>query len=153
MAPMRAIFCVLAAFLALIAPALAQDANSPDAALAQLLAEARTQCATPGIDRLVRIVCSGKIRVGARDFYPLFSLRSGDKREGYEVDVADAIAEKLGVDEDIVRVNAATRIPLLAEDRVDFVIATMGHNTQRDSQVRFIRPHYYQSEKIGRAHV
>ena len=88
MAPMRAIFCVLAAFLALIAPALAQDANSPDAALAQLLAEARTQCATPGIDRLVRIVCSGKIRVGARDFYPLFSLRSGDKREGYEVDVA-----------------------------------------------------------------
>ena len=146
MAPMRAIFYALTAFFALIAPALAEDANSPDAALARLLAEARTQCATPDIDRLVRIVCSGKIRVGARDFYPLFSLRSGDKREGYEVDVADAIADKLGVDEEIIRVNAATRIPLLAEDRVDFVIATMGHNTQRDNQVRFIRPHYYQSE-------
>lgn len=146
MASMRATLCILAALLALVSPAPAQDASSPDAALARLLAEARAQCATPDIDRLVRIVCSGKVRVGARDFYPLFSLRSGDKREGYEVDVADAIAEKLGVDEEIVRVNAATRIPLLAEDRVDFVIATMGHNTQRDSQVRFIRPHYYQSE-------
>ena len=40
------------------------------------------------------------------------------------------------------------RIPLLAEDRIDLVIATMGHNTQRDGQVRFIRPHYYRSETI-----
>ena len=46
------------------------------------------------------------------------------------------------------RVNAASRIPLLAEDRIDLAIATMGHNTQRDGQVRFIRPHYYQSETI-----
>ena len=146
MVPLRAISGVLAVLLALALPAAAQDAGSPDDALARLLAEARTQCATPTVDRLVRIVCSGKVRVGARDFYPLFSLRSGNKREGYEVDVADAIADKLGVDEELVRVNAATRIAMLAEDRVDFVIATMGHNTQRDSQVRFIRPHYYQSE-------
>ena len=52
----------------------------------------------------------------------------------------------LGVDVDFVRVNAATRIPLLAEDRIDLAIATMGHNTQRDGQARFIRPHYYRSE-------
>ena len=57
-----------------------------------------------------------------------------------------AIAQRLGVEVEFVRVNAATRIPLLAEDRIDLVIATMGHNTQRDGQVRFIRPHYYQSE-------
>ncbi len=60
--------------------------------------------------------------------------------------MALAIGRMLGVDVDFVRVNAATRIPLLAEDRIDLAIATMGHNTQRDSQVRFIRPHYYRSE-------
>ena len=54
----------------------------------------------------------------------------------------------LGVDVDFVRVNAASRIPLLAEDKIDMVIATMGHNTQRDGQVRFIRPHYYRSETV-----
>src|SRR6185503_16689229 len=61
-------------------------------------------------------------------------------------DVALAIGRMLGVDVDFVRVNAATRIPLLAEDRIDLAIATMGHNTQRDGQARFIRPHYYRSE-------
>jgi polar amino acid transport system substrate-binding protein len=35
---------------------------------------------------------------------------------------------------------------MLAEDRIDLIIATMGHNTERDHEVRFVRPHYYQSE-------
>ena len=103
-------------------------------------------CAQPNVDRLIKILCGKKIRVGIRDYYPLFATRAGEKREGYEVDVALAIGRMLGVDVDFVRVNAATRIPLLAEDRIDLAIATMGHNTQRDDQARFIRPHYYRSE-------
>ena len=47
-----------------------------------------------------------------------------------------------------VPVRAATRIAALAEGEVDLVVATMGHNTQRDAQARFIRPHYYRSETI-----
>ena len=62
--------------------------------------------------------------------------------------MAKAIAEKLGVTAEFIKVTPANRISLLAEDRIDLVIATMGHNTQRDSQARFIRPHYYQSESI-----
>src|SRR6185295_11880156 len=76
----------------------------------------------------------------------LFATRDGDERSGYEVDVAHAIAKRLGVAVEFHRVNAASRIPQIADDRIDLVIATMGHNTQRDGQVRFIRPHYYQSE-------
>ena len=34
------------------------------------------------------------------------------------------------------------------ESRIELIVATMGHNTQRDGQVRFIRPHYYRSETI-----
>ncbi|MFO1162125.1 MAG: transporter substrate-binding domain-containing protein [Reyranellaceae bacterium] len=137
--------------LAFILPAArAQTAAAPDAALAQLLEAARAtmpaSCSQPNVDRLIKILCAKRIRIGVRDYYPLFATRSGDKREGYEVDVALAIGRMLGVEVEFVRVNAATRIPLLAEDRIDLVIATMGHNTQRDSQVRFIRPHYYQSE-------
>lgn len=127
-----------------------QVAGSPDAALQRLLEAARSgmpgSCTRADADRLIRILCAKRIRIGVRDYYPLFAMRTGDKREGYEVDVALAIGRMLGVEVEFVRVNAATRIPLLAEDRIDLVIATMGHNTQRDSQVRFIRPHYYQSE-------
>jgi ABC-type amino acid transport substrate-binding protein/ABC-type amino acid transport system permease subunit len=133
-------------------PAWAREPLSPDAALAHLLETARNAgpeaCAAPDADRLVRIVCTGHIRVGLRDYYPLFSMRIGSIRKGYEVDVAEALAARLGVAVEQTRVNAASRIPLLAEDRIDLIIATMGHNTQRDSQVRFIRPHYYRSETI-----
>ena len=125
-------------------------AETPDEALKALLAQARAglpgACEQPGVDRLVHILCAKRIRIGIRDFYPLFAERRDERRVGYEVDIAEAIARMLGVQVEFVRVNAATRVSILAEDRADLVIATMGHNTQRDRQVRFIRPHYYRSE-------
>lgn len=137
--------------LGLVLPiAQAQVAGSPDAALQRLLETARSgmpgSCTQADADRLIRILCAKRIRIGVRDYYPLFSTRTGETRQGYEYDVALAIGRMLGVEVEFVRVNAATRIPLLAEDRIDLTIATMGHNTLRDGQVRFIRPHYYQSE-------
>jgi polar amino acid transport system substrate-binding protein len=130
-------------------PASAQSpAQSPDAELAKLLNEARASCSQPATDRLARILCGGRIRMGVRDYYPLFATHDNNTRRGFEIDVADAVAAKLGVEADFTRVNAANRIPLLAEDRIDVVIATMGHNTQRDGQVRFVRPHYYRSETV-----
>lgn len=149
---MRRLFRALVVVAALLtmAPLHAQQDKSPDAALARLLQGARATlpgaCSQPNADQLIRILCAGRIRVGIRDYYPLFATRTGETREGYEVDVALAIGRKLGVEVEFVRVNAATRIALLAEDRIDLAIATMGHNTQRDGQARFIRPHYYRSE-------
>ncbi len=125
-------------------------ATSPDEALQRLLDEARAAlpeaCADPSADGLIRVLCAGQIRVGVRGNYPLFSTGEGDQRVGYDVDVARAIAARLGVEPEWVHVRAATRISALAEGRADVVIATMGHNTRRDAEARFIRPHYYRSE-------
>ncbi len=151
---MRSTPVVLTALIVLVLiaawPLSAQPDKSPDAAMARLLQAARATlpggCSQANADRLIKILCAKRIRIGIRDYYPLFATRNGEAREGYEVDVALAIGQTLGVEVEFVRVNAATRIPLLAEDRVDLVIATMGHNTQRDGQARFIRPHYYRSE-------
>lgn len=129
-------------------------AETPDGALDSLIAEARSEAGMPGtcaqtdLDRLVRIYCDGQIRAGIREKYPLFGTREGTERSGYDIDVARAVAARLGVEPVFTRVKAATRIPLLEEDKIDMVVATMGHNTQRDGQVRFIRPHYYQSETV-----
>ena len=150
-AVIRAVAGAVAGLLAAFSAEAQQDGrpigrDSPDTALARLLQEARAGCARPGADRLTKILCSGHMRIGVREFYPLFGTREGEVRLGYEPDIARAIAAKLGVAIDFSRVNAASRIPLLAEDRIDLTIATMGHNTQRDSQARFILPHYYRSE-------
>lgn len=128
--------------------------NSPDAALVRVLDDARAAAAAPGgcsaanADRLVRILCSGTIDIGVREEYPLFGIRHGTVREGYEIDVARTVAHRLGVKVKFAKVKAATRIPMLADGSIDLVIATMGDNTQREGQVHFIRPHYYRSESI-----
>ncbi len=134
-------------------PLPARAEASPDAALTQLLAAAHAEatpskCAERGIDRLVRIMCSGHIRIGVRDEYPLFATHTGATWQGYEIDIARAVGQKLGVAVDFVSVKAATRVPVVASGGVDLVIATMGDNTQRETQVRFIRPHYYRSETM-----
>ena len=149
----RATVLVVLALLAAFAawPLHAQSAHSPDAALARLLKDARAKlpgaCTQPQADRLIKILCAKRIRIGVRDYYP--AVRHAQRRRARRATrsmSALAIGRMLGVEVEFIRVNAATRIPLLAEDRIDLVIATMGHNTQRDGQVRFIRPHYYQSE-------
>lgn len=154
--PSCALFRVLvliAGLLAAVTSQAQQDA-SPDATLVRLLAVARATAAVPGgcaqlgIDRLVRIFCDKQIRVGVRENYPLFGTFESETRKGYDIDVARAIARYLKVDIAFSRVMPANRIALLADDRIDLTIATMGHNTQRDGQARFIRPHYYQSETI-----
>jgi polar amino acid transport system substrate-binding protein len=152
----RALFwlLVIAAGLLAAAPKPATADNSPDTALTRLLDEARADaaspgtCAKPGIDRLVRILCTGQIRVGVRVEYPLFGAFADGVPHGYEIDVAKEIARKLGVKAKFIKVKAATRVPMVADDSIDVAIATMGDNTQRETQIRFIKPHYYRSETI-----
>ncbi|MBW4024398.1 MAG: transporter substrate-binding domain-containing protein [Proteobacteria bacterium] len=121
---------------------------TPDAALQSILSAARaaaaTSCADPA-DQLVRILCAGTIRVGVRDDYPPFAAAAAGGRSGFEVAVATRIAAALGVSPTFVTVTPADRIALLAENRIDLAIATMGDTTLRDGQARFIRPHYYAS--------
>jgi ABC-type amino acid transport substrate-binding protein/ABC-type amino acid transport system permease subunit len=140
---------VLLVLLGAVGPA---RALSPDEALQDLLNGARSQlpgaCGEESADLLIHILCAGEIRVGIRGNYPLFATSQGDDRAGYDVDVARAIAARLGVEPRWVYVRAATRISALAEGEADVVIATLGHNTRRDAEARFIRPHYYRSETI-----
>lgn len=143
-----------AACLLVAAPMLARAEQSPDQALSRLLDEARAVATAPGgcsqtdIDRLVGIFCADHIRIGVRKDYPLFGARVDGKRQGYEIDVARAIAKRLGVAVNFINVKPATRVPMLADGSIDVAIATMGDNTQRRTQLRFIRPHYYRSETV-----
>lgn len=142
------------ALILLLLPLSAQAASvsSPDAALQKLLAQERAgvpqTCAAPP-DRLVGILCAGTIRIGVRDNYPPFAVMdAAGHRAGFEIAVAQRVAQALGVTATLVTVSPADRIAALAENRIDLVIATMGDTTLRDGQARFIRPHYYASHTL-----
>ena len=149
----------LAALLLLLAgqggPATAA-APAIEARIEALLQAARAEAATANCERLddslSRILCQGSITIGVRNNYPGFAVseqaRLGATRSGYEIDVARAIASRIGVAPSFTSVNPASRIAMLKEGRLDLVLATMGHTLQRDGQVNFIRPHYYQSRTV-----
>jgi ABC-type amino acid transport substrate-binding protein len=119
--------------------------------LQQLLLDARvakgSDC-TLEADALSRVLCSGQLRVGVRTNYPPYAWRQDGSPQGFELDLARQLARLLGLEAQFTVVTPANRIALLGEGRIDVTIATMGHTTQRDREVLFVRPHYYQSQTV-----
>jgi ABC-type amino acid transport substrate-binding protein/ABC-type amino acid transport system permease subunit len=147
----RAALLLLTALLFFHHDARAQADPVADRAMAaatRILAMAKAGgCAGTPADVLVRVLCARRLTVGLRTYYPGFSVR--DDRggfNGFEPDIARRIAAFLGVELVLRAVDPKTRIPMLGDGSVDLVISTMGHSVQRDAEVRFIRPHYYQSQ-------
>ena len=56
---------------------------------------------------------------------------------GYDVDMANLIAEKMGVKVELVPVTSANRIPYLQTKKVDLVISSLGKNPDREKVIDF----------------
>lgn len=147
---MRSVMAIVLAVMAVFAFA-TTNARAQEAE--RMLADARAalpaNCAElPEIDRLGAILCSGEMRIGVRTGYPRFAEGRDGERTGFEIDLAQDLAARLGVELVLEQVTPVTRLSALADGSIDLVIATMGHNTVRDANARFILPHYYSSETI-----
>jgi polar amino acid transport system substrate-binding protein len=67
---------------------------------------------------------------------------------GYEVDIAQAIAKKLGVKLSFKQLAVAARIPELQQGRVDILAASLTHNKERESQVDFSLTTFVTGQKV-----
>ena len=56
---------------------------------------------------------------------------------GYEVDLCEAVAKKIGVPTQIKQLSVAARIPELQQGRVDILAATLTHTKEREAVVDF----------------
>lgn len=93
---------------------------------------------------------AGKLRVGVKADVPNFGLQDAatGEFEGMEIDLAYALAERIGLSKDDVSfeaVTAKTRGPLLDNGQIDVVIATFTIKPERLEQWNFSNP-YYQDE-------
>ena len=113
-----------------------------------VLENAGKSACQPPMDALERMRCSGKLNIGLRADYPPYSSIKDGQFIGFEADMARQLATRLGVKPEFSTVTPANRIALLGEGRVDVSIATIGHTQQRDAEVLFVRPHYYQSQTV-----
>ena len=98
---------------------------------------------------LERIVESGKIRIGmSGDQAPLNAIsRSGDFI-GLEVDLANLIAEAMGVDVEFVQTPFPDLLPALKASSVDIVMSGMSITPERSLEAVFVGPYMISGKSI-----
>lgn len=67
---------------------------------------------------------------------------------GYDVDLANAVAKKLGVKLTIKQLAVAARIPELEQGRVDLLAASLTHNKERESKIDFSLTTFVTGQKV-----
>lgn len=84
----------------------------------------------------------GTVRVGVLvDFPPFGIMNTENQPDGYDADVARRLAEKMGVEIELVPVTGPNRIPYLQTGKIDMVIASLSITPERAEQVLFSDPY------------
>ena len=101
-------------------------------------------------DQLADIKKKGEIVFGVLGTDEPNSFVDPKTREivGYEVDIAKAIAQKIGVKPVFKQLAVAARIPELTEGRVDVLAASLTHNKERESQIDFSLTTFVTGQKV-----
>lgn len=92
--------------------------------------------------QLNKVLDRGTLRVAVLPDFPPWSVQtpSGDF-EGYEVDLANELANAMGVDLELVSTDGTSRLPLLESDRVDVNISAFTATNERAVSVGFTIPY------------
>ena len=117
------------------------------AAMAGLLAAPASsfaeQCAN---DVWNEVMKRGKIVVGVKADYKPWGYRdTSGAIVGMEVDMAQDVADAMGVDLELVAVQSSNRMQFLEQGKVDMFIATMSDRPDRRKIVGITQPNYYTS--------
>ncbi len=95
-------------------------------------------------DTLQEIKDRGKLIVGVKgDSKPWGFLDPSGEPIGMEIELAQDVADRLGVELEPVIVLSSNRIQFLEQGRVDMLIATMYDTERRRRVIDMIEPHYY----------
>ncbi|MBA2311702.1 MAG: glutamate ABC transporter substrate-binding protein [Actinobacteria bacterium] len=98
----------------------------------------------PGDTTMGEIQEKGEIIVGTKFDVPLFGFKNpqSGEVEGFDPELAQLVADRLGVDLVLEEAITDNRIPFLEEGTVDLVFSTMTITTDRDAEIDFSRPYY-----------
>ncbi|WP_341644835.1 transporter substrate-binding domain-containing protein [Thauera sp. SDU_THAU2] len=93
-------------------------------------------------DALDKVQKAGVIKIAIpQDFPPFGSLGADLKLQGYDIDMANLIAEEMGVKVELIPVTSTNRIPFLTTGKADLVISSLGKNPERAKVIDFSAPY------------
>jgi polar amino acid transport system substrate-binding protein len=115
-------------------------------AAATAVAASLAIAAPASADTLQDVMQSGTLTVGVKaDYKPYGYLDSDGNIVGIEPDLAQDVADTLGVDLELVAVVASNRMQFLDQGKIDVMIATMTDTAERREVVNILNPDYYSS--------
>ncbi len=89
---------------------------------------------------------SGKITIGVKADYKPWGFRDpSGKIVGMEADMAQDVADTMGVELELVPVESSNRMQFLEQGKIDMMIATMSDRPDRRKIVGIVGPNYYTS--------
>ena len=128
--------------------------SSPGSSTTPVECDDATTSYAPSTDRAAavrQLANRGRLVVGvSADTLKLGSANpfEDSRIEGFDIDVADAIADALGVSLQLRAISAADRIPLLESGEIDIVARNMTMNCTRWTQIGFSAVYYNATQKV-----
>ena len=97
---------------------------------------------TGGNDTLQSVLEAKKVKVGILPDYAPWSSRDAQGNfVGYDADLAMLLGEALGVEVELIPIEAPNRVPSLASNKVDVIIACLTPTNERAKSVTFTIPY------------
>ncbi|MDM0030891.1 transporter substrate-binding domain-containing protein [Variovorax sp. J22P271] len=102
-------------------------------------------------DQLDSIKAAGSLKCGVGSQYKPFSFVQDPKTRkfvGYDVDICEAVAAKIGVKPELVFITGATRVTDLQSGRTDIALANLTHTPERAQLVDFSNNYFASQVKV-----
>ena len=97
-------------------------------------------------DRFKKVLDRGTLVVGVKADYKPWGFRdSSGAIVGMEIDMAQDVADALGVKLELIPVQSSNRMQFLQQGKIDLMIATMSDKANRRKVVGITDPNYYTS--------
>ncbi|MFP4083944.1 MAG: transporter substrate-binding domain-containing protein [Desulfonatronovibrio sp.] len=91
----------------------------------------------------------GVVRAGIMtDSIPGAFYNDDNEWVGFDVDIAEEVADRLGVDIERVAVTNKTRVTFVQQNRIDMSVANMTHTRERDKVIDFSITYFFDGQKI-----
>jgi polar amino acid transport system substrate-binding protein len=102
-------------------------------------------------DQLDEIMARKELRCGTFADVPPFAAPDKTTREmvGFDVDLCNLIAKRLGVAAKITPLSVEARVPEVKLGRVDLTIANLAYTLGRAEQIQFSDPYYLAKEMLA----
>lgn len=87
------------------------------------------------------IVKSGVVRIGVNpNFPPMSAYGETNEFEGFDIEVGNIIAERLGVEAEYVPTETPQRVPFLVSERIDLSLGALTRTTSRSMLIDYTVP-------------